>query len=319
MPCHCGGTYPHKSPCPAKSKECRKCGKLNHFAKVCCGKQLSKPPYPKHKGNERKHKKPLNPIQQIDSDSDSTEDYLCTVNTTRKSPTVRVTVGQHCIDATLDTGASLNVIDRATYDHMDRVQFKKTNVKAFAYNAQTPVKFLGKFEALIETRKRITIATFYVVKMPSSGNLVLSTTAQERGLISLHINRLSNTNDKRLDKILTKHATVIKGLGKLKDVQIKLNIDHEQNPKIQPTRRIPFHIHDKVKYVLEVLVRQQHNNKLLTNFSSWGDPERVPVLWLTVLKHNALWCVRTWNFSPVIKIPLAFHHPNFSQFVFNLP
>ena len=39
--CHfCGGSYPHsKGPCPAKGKDCRKCGKRNHFAKVCRGKQ----------------------------------------------------------------------------------------------------------------------------------------------------------------------------------------------------------------------------------------------------------------------------------------
>ena len=85
------------------------------------GKQPSKPSYPKHKRNERKPKKPLNPIQQAYSDSSSTEDYLYTVNTTKKSPTVRVTVGKHCFDASLVTGASLNVIDRATYDHMDGV------------------------------------------------------------------------------------------------------------------------------------------------------------------------------------------------------
>jgi hypothetical protein len=47
------------------------------------------------------------------------------------------------------TGASLNVIDRAMYEKMDGVKLKTTNVKAFAYNAQTPVKFLGKFDALI--------------------------------------------------------------------------------------------------------------------------------------------------------------------------
>jgi hypothetical protein len=36
----CGGPYPHnKGPCPAKGKECCKCGKQNHFAKGCRGKQ----------------------------------------------------------------------------------------------------------------------------------------------------------------------------------------------------------------------------------------------------------------------------------------
>ena len=33
---NCGGNWPHKErPCPAKGKECRKCNKVGHFAKVC--------------------------------------------------------------------------------------------------------------------------------------------------------------------------------------------------------------------------------------------------------------------------------------------
>ena len=31
----CGGKYPHDKQCPAKGKNCNKCGKLNHFARVC--------------------------------------------------------------------------------------------------------------------------------------------------------------------------------------------------------------------------------------------------------------------------------------------
>ena len=41
-------------------------------------------------------------------------------------------------------------------------------------------------------------------------------------------------------------------------------------------------------------------------------------MWLTEMKRNALWCVRTRNFSTVIKIPSACHR-NFCQFVVNLP
>jgi hypothetical protein len=104
---------------------------------------------PIHQHKQRQDKKPIHPIHQAESDSDSTEDYLYTVLTPKKSPTVRVTVNKHCFDATLDTGASLNVIDRATYEKMDGVKLKTTTVKTFAYNAQTPIKFLGKFEALI--------------------------------------------------------------------------------------------------------------------------------------------------------------------------
>ena len=131
---------------------------------------------------------------------------------------------------------------------------------------------LGKFEALIETRKRVTVATFYVVKTPDSGNLISSTTAQDLGLISLHINKLSNTKDKKLDKILTKHATVFEGLGKLNDVTIKLNIDPEQTPKTQPTRRIPFHIRDQVKHALEALEQDDVIERV---------PDKQPTPWVS--------------------------------------
>ena len=36
--CHsCGGTYPHERQCLVKGKQCRKCQKLNYFARVCRG------------------------------------------------------------------------------------------------------------------------------------------------------------------------------------------------------------------------------------------------------------------------------------------
>ena len=31
----CGGSYPNQIEYPAKGKQCRSCGKSNHFAKVC--------------------------------------------------------------------------------------------------------------------------------------------------------------------------------------------------------------------------------------------------------------------------------------------
>ena len=41
-------------------------------------------------------------------------------------------------------------------------------------------------------------------------------------------------------------------------------------------------------------------------------------MWLTKVKRNALWWVRTQNFSTAIKIPSVCHR-NFCQFVVNLP
>jgi hypothetical protein len=88
----------------------------------------------------------------------------------------------------------------------------------------------------------------------------------------LHINKLSTTNDNNLNKILSKHATVFKGLGKLNDVKVQLNIDQDQTPKIQPNRRIPFHIRNKVKNALEALEQEDVIERV---------PDKQPTPWVS--------------------------------------
>lgn len=56
----CGLIWPHtKSPCPAKGKTCRDCGKPNHFAKMCRSKPNVKAQYQNHqtpqKNNQSRH------------------------------------------------------------------------------------------------------------------------------------------------------------------------------------------------------------------------------------------------------------------------
>ncbi|CAB3984924.1 Hypothetical predicted protein [Paramuricea clavata] len=103
---------------------------------------------------------------------------------------------------------------------MDGVKLKQTNTKAFPYNTTQPVKFLGKFEAVVETRKRLSVAMFYVVKGQNSGNLLPPATAQDLGLITLHLNHVT-TKDDNLDEMLGKHTKVFHGLGKLKEDALK--------------------------------------------------------------------------------------------------
>ena len=51
------------------------------------------------------------------------------------------------------TGASINVIDQQTYSTLCDVHLKPTQTRAFAYNQSEPVSFMGKFDAVIETKK----------------------------------------------------------------------------------------------------------------------------------------------------------------------
>ena len=156
---------------------------------------------------------------------------------------VKVKVGGASFMMTLDTGATIK-----------------------------PVKFLGKFEAVVETRKRLSVAMFYVVKGQNSGNLLSLATAQDLGLITLHLNHVT-TKDDNLDKILGKHTKVFHGLGKLKGETVKLDIDKDQIPKAQPQRRIPYHIRNKVEDALKALEREDVIKRVPENEATpWVSP-----------------------------------------------
>ena len=84
----CGGSYPHQGTCPAQGKKCMNCGKLNHFAKVCRSKPISrskstrsrKPLKGKHRArfvdsNDPSDDEALTPAT---AESDSSDEYTFT-------------------------------------------------------------------------------------------------------------------------------------------------------------------------------------------------------------------------------------------------
>ena len=154
---------------------------------------------------------------------------------------------------TIDSGATINVIDHGTFSKMQNITLTRTKTKAFAYDTTSPVEFVGKFDA--ETKLRISVATFYVTKAENCGNLLSLTTAQELGLISLHIDKLTS-KDPAIENIVQKNSKVFSGLGKLKGQKIKLDIDETKTPRAQPQRRVPYHIREKVTCAITELETQ---------------------------------------------------------------
>ena len=107
------------------------------------------------------------------------------------------------------------------------------------------------------TNKRCQIAKYKheSICVQHSGNLLSLSTAQDLGLISLHVNKIS-VNDTGVHEILARHAKVFEGLGKLKGETVKLDIDKGQVPKAQQQRRIPYHIREKVKDAVKQLEKE---------------------------------------------------------------
>ena len=158
---------------------------------------------------------------------------------------------------------------------------KDTKTQFFGYGSSDPLQVQGCFEASVESKHKISIATLYVIK-GNSGCLLSGATAIDLGLLTIHAVlpdpptcvETSVTSDvtapKRLKPLLNKHDHLFRGIGRLKNFQVHLHIDMEVQPIIQPARRLPFAMQDKVE-------------KGLNRLSELGITEYVqgPTTWLS--------------------------------------
>ena len=128
-----------------------------------------------------------------------------------------------------------------------------TKTKIFTYGSKQPLKSLGSYKTDLKIcGKVIPGIKFYVIE-GQSGCLLGKETAEKSGLITFNIPDVVNiATDIHSDvnEIIRRYEPVFKGLGKLKDFQLKLHIEDSVHPVAQPLRRIPF------------LMRQQVDNKI---------------------------------------------------------
>ena len=268
----CGGAWPHEQQCPAKGKLCRNCHKSDHFASVCRSKskakgQTSNQTAVKPPSGKRNLMNPLHLHKHHDTDS-SDDEYMYTIKDTSLNkhtgcPYAKVKIGGQSISLMVDTGASINVLDRNTFEKLRAVKLHPTKIKAYPFTSKQPVEFKGKFETMVESKSKYCITTFYVMHEKDIGCLLSGSTAQELGVVKFNLNTIAdktgslvNTKDHVVQRIIQEYKEVFTGLGKLKNNAVKLNIDKEAIPQAQPQRRIPFHIRKKVKHAVQELLKE---------------------------------------------------------------
>ena len=113
-------------------------------------------------------------------------------------PSVNVKVSNVKVKMIIDIGASINIIDEKTFAHISKsmpIWLKRTRTKLFAYGSTEQLPVIGQFEAILETKKRITVSTIHVVK-GNCGSLLSYQTATELNLIQVSINnvKVESTN-----------------------------------------------------------------------------------------------------------------------------
>ncbi len=201
------------------------------------------------------------PARDLESAATSSTDdeyvYVMQAPSHIKQPTTTVWISQQPLDMLIDTGATVNLLDKNAHDRVQMMtKLEPTNKKILPYGKQHPLPLLGKLTTDVSAHGRTTEATFYVVQ-GNHGSLFSHTTALELGLI--HVVYSADILQPTLsvtDQLMLKYQNITKGIGKLKNIQIKLHIDDIVKPVIQTHRRIPFHIRKKVEKELQLLEDQ---------------------------------------------------------------
>ncbi|XP_047657080.1 uncharacterized protein LOC125138846 [Tachysurus fulvidraco] len=196
------------------------------------------------------------PTKTLEPDTTSSTDheYVTQEHTNIKQPMTKVCIAQQPLDILIDTGATVNLLDKNAHDKIKMsTKLQPTNKKILPYGKQQPLPLLGKLTTNISAHGKTTEATVYVVE-GDHGSLLSLKTATELGLIHIVLSTdIIQPTTSVADQLLSKYPNITNGIGKLKNVQVKLYIDDTVKPIAQPHRRIPFHVRKKVEKELQLL------------------------------------------------------------------
>ncbi|XP_066300907.1 uncharacterized protein [Branchiostoma lanceolatum] len=195
--------------------------------------------------------------------SEEEEDYAFHVGTINgmagkaKLPNTKITIHQRKVSFLIDTGASVNILGEVSYrENLKGQSLQESSTVIRPYGGRGPLVVLGKFQTVVEANNRTSQTDIFVVR-GTSGNLLSYETAKKLGLVEVHIDvNATVTDNGNTQGILQEYKDVFRGIGKLKDFQVKLHVDPSVVPVKQPYRRIPFHVRKQVEKELQELERQ---------------------------------------------------------------
>ena len=330
---NCGESFPHRGgyqSCPAIDHECRICRKVGHYKEFC---NSSKPAYQsgnrqsqrgprrgqyrggQHQGSRGSGSRYHANVVEVDDfqEYESEQEQVLSLRAELESDLyvfsahcgpsdkdkVDVLVDRVPVKFLPDTGASVTIIDRSTYDVMCQsgtYPVFRTDAKIYAYGSDDPLKLKGYINAKVSFNNKSLIVAIFVLSARKCGNLLSKKACQELGVIEMcesqaptnisgtkyptyplvnHVNISENQRKEEVNISLsgktnipgsteTNITEVIRkvldkfpeGIGRMKDVELRLDIDESVTPVAQTTRRIPFSQRGAVEEKIGELLRE---------------------------------------------------------------
>ncbi|CAB3983559.1 Hypothetical predicted protein [Paramuricea clavata] len=259
---NCGNKHP-KQKCPAFGRQCNKCKKFNHYAKMCRSSG-------KLDAIETKYSKP----DETGDDFLFLDTITAAVDETKtqsqnQAEYATLSVNNTEVKLKLDTGAEVNVIPIRTYKALattTRIQLRKPTVNLVAYNGKpVPVKAVCNLQC--KYRGEEYDLEFYISESPSEPvlsiaackelNLVKFTQELKSELVdgSFSMTTQQVSEDEYSKQIRKEYADVFSGLGRLSR-PYHMEVDPMADPVIHPPRKVPHPLRDQLAETLENMVKQ---------------------------------------------------------------
>ena len=264
--------------CPARGTTCTKCGKANHWSKVC---ESSKPGYTmpnKQKAQKytkfkqcKQHQqgKRVNQITETEDPISSSEDSIYTVQQVLSSSQTRgkkyytiVTIGQPSGENThlkcqLDSGSTTNCMPYKTLQKVmqqDKPKLSPSSSRLTLYNKAT-IKPLGSVNLKCICNDCSALLHFEIVN-EAPCTLLSGESCEVFDLISMNksqlVHHVSTNNELTMNYIFTEYNDVFKGLGKLPGT-CHIETDETVSPIQHAPRHVPIPLKKEIKQKIEQL------------------------------------------------------------------
>jgi hypothetical protein len=242
---NCGqDAHVNNAPCPARGQICSKCQKRNHLAPVCrspaanINNNNSNSTQSGQNKNVTFGSTTVKAVQQYPSEDDFRSTFTIQresvnkIGSDEEPPMIELHILNLSIQFLIDTGAQVNIIDFETYKQMPAApQLHASKSPVCGYN-KSKIENRGEFKATIEHKGKIVEADIRVVS-GAGGCLLSYKTAKALGLVQI-INSIEKEYASEFPQLFSDR------IGKLKGVQIKLEVDPDIKPIQQKFRNTPF-------------------------------------------------------------------------------
>ena len=257
---YCGRKHERsRDKCPAFGKECAKCGKTNHFAKLCKQKL----------GGRQRRKERIHRVRDAKTSQDSSDEEYCftissqnleeqSVKSVSSQPIkskifATMEIKGHPVRFQVDSGATCNVISKNDLPNECPIAHSKQVLSMFN---GSKMETIGKCRVnLVNPKVDEECETEFVVVNNDCTPLLGSKTVQKMKLIKVRYENISLVQEKTeamgltMQQIAADFHDVFTGEGKF-EKKLHLELDTTIEPVKQPVRRIPVAMKPKLKQEL---------------------------------------------------------------------